>query len=93
MLLVFEYSQGYGREFVRIRSGMFPNRRTPSHSTCIVERRLQETARFAPKSVDYGSRGFVRILHVEEQTLKHVGEDPELSTRGICRKIGVSKDH
>lgn len=93
MLLVFGFCQGNGRECVRVYSERFPNRRVPSHPTfAAVERRLRETGRFDHETANNGRQCFVRVPEVEEEILRRVEEDPELSTRRVSREIGVSKD-
>lgn len=93
MILVYGYCQQNGQESVRVYIERFPNRRIPNHQTFgAVERRLRETGKFAPTTVNYGRNRIIRTPQIEEEILDRVEEDPSASTRRLALEVGVSKN-
>ncbi|KAI4465084.1 transposable element tc3 transposase-like protein [Holotrichia oblita] len=93
MCLVYGYCQGNSSQFCQVYSERFPNRRTSNHKTfAAVERRLRETGRLVPVSVNYGRACTVRTPEVEEDILDRIEENPKLSSRRLGLEVGVSKD-
>lgn len=93
MLLVYGYCQGNGLESCRVYNERFPNRPLPNHKTfAAVERRLRETGRFAPVSINYGRARTVRTPQVEEDILNAIEGNPKLSSRRLSLQLGVNKN-
>ncbi|KAI4469764.1 exonuclease phage-type/recb c-terminal domain-containing protein [Holotrichia oblita] len=81
LLLVYRYCQGNSLQSCQVYSERFPNRRTPKLKTfATVERRLRETGRFPPVSINYG-RG--RTPEIEEDILDRIEQNPKLSSKRL----------
>lgn len=92
MLLVLGFCEGNCRRSVRVYQQRFPNRRIPNFKTFgRIERRLRETGRLEPSTVNRGRPRQICTPQVEEQILNTIAEYPGESIRNLGRQMGVSK--
>ncbi|KAI4469767.1 thap domain-containing protein 9 [Holotrichia oblita] len=78
---VYRYCQGNSLQSCQVYSERFPNRRTPKLKTfAAVERRLRETRRFPPVSINYGR---ARTPEIEEDILDRIEQNPKLSSKRL----------
>lgn len=93
MVFMYGWARGDANQARRLYADHFPRRNTPNRKTFErVYRRLQENGMFSMTTVNRGAPRTVRNVALEEEILRRVENNSQISIRTIANELHVSVD-